>query len=178
MRTPADVVITECLPYATTGCTSFRAIEEIRATKPATKILAIGCRCGSNEFSLAIKAGADGFLTREAQPVDVVEAVHRIARGETYVSPAIVTRMVNAYVLRDPAAERADPYETLSERSREVLRLAAYGHTNREIARTLHLSEQTVHSHRATIMEKLGFHDRVELLRYALRRGVIQATEL
>ena len=177
-RTAADVVITECMPYAISGCTSFQAIEEIRATKPATRILAIGCRCGSNEFALAIKAGADGFLTREARPADVVDALHRITRGETYVSPAIVTRMVNAFVLRGPESESADPYETLSERSREVLRLAAYGHTNREIARTLHLSEQTVHSHRAAVMEKLGFHDRVELLRYALRRGVIQATEL
>jgi two-component system response regulator NreC len=177
-QTPADVIVTECMPYAIAGCTSFQAIEEVRAAKPTTKILAIGCRCGSDDFSLAIKAGADGFLAREAQPVDVVDALHRVARGETYVSPAIVTRMVNAYVLHDPATETDDPYDTLSERSREVLRLAAYGHTNREIARTLHLSEQTVHSHRATIMEKLGFHDRVELLRYALRRGVIQATEL
>jgi len=177
-RTPADVVITECMPYETAGCASFQAIEALRAAKPGVKILAIECRCGSGQFPLAIKAGADGFLTREAQPGDVVEAVHRIARGETYVSPSIVTRMVNTYVLRDPGAATEDPYETLSERSREVLRLAAYGHTNREIARTLHLSEQTVHSHRATIMEKLGFHDRVELLRYALRRGVIQAAEL
>ena len=59
-----------------------------------------------------------------------------------------------------------------------MFRLAAIGHTNREIARALHLSEQTVHNHRATIMEKLGFHDRVDLLKYALRRGVIQAAEL
>jgi DNA-binding NarL/FixJ family response regulator len=177
-RTPADVVITECLPYGTAGCTSFQAVEELRAAKPGMKILAIECRCGSEQFSHAIKAGADGFLTREAQAADVVEAVHRIARGETYVSPAIVTRMVNTYVLRGADPSTADPYETLNERSREVLRLAAYGHTNREIARTLHLSEQTVHSHRATIMEKLGFHDRVELLRYALRRGVIQTAEL
>jgi len=177
-RTPADVVITECMPYASAGCTSFQAVEELRAAKPGVKILAIECRCGSDQFSHAIRAGADGFLTREAQAADVVEAVHRIARGETYVSPAIVTRMVNTYVLRGPDPSREDPYETLNERSREVLRLAAYGHSNREIARTLHLSEQTVHSHRATIMEKLGFHDRVELLRYALRRGVIQAAEL
>ena len=177
-RTPVDVVITESMPYETAGCASFQAIEELRAAKAGVKILAIECRGGSEQFPLAIKAGADGFLTREAHAVDVVEAMHRIARGETYVSPAIVTRMVNTYVLQgsDPATE--DPYETLSERSREVFRLAAYGHSNREIARTLHLSEQTVHSHRATIMEKLGFHDRVELLRYALRRGVIQAAEL
>ena len=178
VRTPADVVITECMPYARAGCTSFQAIEELRGAKPGVKILALECRCGSEQFSLAIKAGADGFLTREAQPVDVVDALHRIVRGETYLSPAIVTRMVNTYVLGGADTSTEDPYQTLSERSREVLRLAAYGHTNREIARTLHLSEQTVHSHRATIMEKLGFHDRVELLRYALRRGVIQAAEL
>ena len=98
-------------------------------------------------------------------------------RGETYVSPAIVTRMVNTYVLRAPQAEE-DPFESLSERSRQIFRLAAFGHTNREIARTLHLSEQTVHNHRATIMEKLGFHDRVDLVKYALRHGMIQVAEL
>ncbi len=177
-RSAADVVITECLPYGSTGCVSFQAIETIRAANPTVKILAIECRCGSEQFSLAIKAGADGFLTREAQPADVLEAVRRIAAGETYVSPAVVTRMVNTYVLRGPEAGQADAYESLSERSREIFRLAAFGHTNREIARTLHVSEQTVHNHRATIMEKLGFHDRVDLLRYALRRGVIQAAEL
>jgi DNA-binding NarL/FixJ family response regulator len=177
-QSTADVVITECLPYQASGCSSFQAIEALRAAKPAVRILAIECRCGSEQFSTAIKAGADGFLTREAHAADVVDAVHRIASGETYVSPAIVTRMVNTYVLRGTDTSVADPYETLSERSREVLRLAAYGHSNREIARALHLSEQTVHSHRATIMEKLGFHDRVELLRYALRRGVIGAAEL
>jgi DNA-binding NarL/FixJ family response regulator len=176
-RSAADVVVSECLPYGSAGCVSFQAIETIRAAKPGVKILAIECRCGSDQFSLAIKAGADGFLTREAQPVDVLDAIHRILRGETYVSPAIVTRMVNTYVLRSPEAAE-DAYDALSERSREIFRLAAMGHTNREIARVLHLSEQTVHNHRATIMEKLGFHDRVDLLKYALRRGVIQAAEL
>jgi len=177
-RTPGDVVITECLPYATSGCASFQAVEALRLAKPTVKILAIECRSGSDQLSRAFRAGADGFLTRGAQAADVVDAVRRIAQGEAYVSPAIVTRMVDTYVRRGPDPAAADPYETLSERSREVLRLAACGHTNREIARTLRLSEQTVHSHRATIMEKLGFHDRVELLRYALRRGVIQAAEL
>jgi DNA-binding NarL/FixJ family response regulator len=174
----ADVVITECLPYASRGCVSSPAIETIRAAKPAAKILAIECRCGSEQFTLAIKAGADGFLTREAQPADVLDAVHRILRGETYVSPAIVTRMVNTYVLGSPDAPAEDVLESLSERSREILRLAAFGHTNREIARALHLSEQTVHNHRATIMERLGLHDRVELVKYALRRGLVEVAEL
>jgi DNA-binding NarL/FixJ family response regulator len=177
-RTTADVVVTECLPYSASRCASFQAIEAIRAARPTARILATECRCASEQFSRAIRAGADGFLGREAEARDVVHAIRCLARGETYVSPAIITRMVDTYVRRTPGTTDDDVYERLSERSREVLRLAAYGHTNREIARALHLSEQTVHSHRAAIMEKLGFHDRVELLRYALRRGVIQVAEL
>ncbi len=174
----ADVVITECLPFDRSGCTSFQAIETIRAIKPGIKILALECRCSSEQFSLAIKAGADGFLTREAQASDFVTALRSISRGETYVSPAMVTRMVNTFVLKSPQGTLEDPYAGLSDREREVMLLAAVGHTNREIARTLHLSEQTVHNYRATVMEKLGFHDRVELLKFAIRRGIIDVADL
>jgi DNA-binding NarL/FixJ family response regulator len=174
----ADVVITECLPYDRSGCTSFQEIEAIRAMKPALKILALECRCSSEQFSLAIKAGADGFLTREAQASDFVTALRSISRGETYVSPSIVTRMVNTYVLKSTQGALEDPFESLSDREREVMLLAAVGHTNREIARTLHLAEQTIHNYRATVMEKLGFHDRVELLKFAIRRGIINVADL
>jgi len=139
LASPADVVITECLPFDRSGCSSFQAIETIRAMKPAIKILALECRCSSEQFSLAIKAGADGFLTREAQASDFVTALRSISRGETYVSPAMVTRMVNTYVLKSAQGTLEDPYEGLSDREREVMLLAAVGHTNREIARTLHL---------------------------------------
>jgi two-component system response regulator NreC len=176
--TSADVVITECLPYNSGGCTTMEAIETIRAAKPTVKIIALECRCGSEQFSLALKAGADGFLTREAQGSDVVSALHSVSHGQTYVSPAIVTRMVNTYVLRTPQGHLEDPYDALSDREREVLLLAAVGRTNREIANIFHLSVQTVHNNRANIMEKLGFHDRVELLMYAIRRGVINPADL
>jgi two-component system response regulator NreC len=108
----------------------------------------------------------------------VLVALRSVAAGHTYVSPAIVTRMVDAYVRRSPDAPADDPYETLTPREREVLLLAAMGHTSRDIARSLHLSEQTVHSHRASAMEKLGLHDRVELLRYSVRRGILSAATL
>ena len=175
---PADVVITECQPYTRAGCSAFGSIETIRAAAPGAKILALECRCGSEQFSLALKAGADGFLTREAQPADIVAALRCVARGETYVSPAIVTRMVNTYVLRSSGSPVEDAYDSLSDREKEVLLLAAVGHTNREIARELRLSEKTVHHQRASVMEKLGFHDRVELLKYSLRRGVIGVGDL
>lgn len=173
-----DVVVTECQPYNGRGCTSFATIEAIRAARPATRILALECRCSSEQFSLALKAGADGFLTREAGSTDVLSALRCVRSGQTYVSPTIVTKMVNTYVLRTDPGCLDDPYESLSDREREVLLLAAGGHTNREIARTLHLSEQTVHNYRANIMEKLGLHDRVELLKYAIRRGVIEVADL
>lgn len=175
---PADVAVAECLPYSRDSCSIFQAIELIRSAKPSLKILALECRTGAEQFSLALKAGADGFLTREAEPADVVAALHCIARGETYVSPALVTKMVNTYVLRSPEHSLEDAYDTLSDREREVLLLAAVGHTNREIAKALHLSERSIHSKRSTVMEKLGFHDRVELLKYALRRGVVGVAEL
>jgi two-component system response regulator NreC len=177
-HTSADVVITECLPFSSAGCISFQALETIRAAKPSLKILALECRCSSEQFSLALKAGADGFLTREAEPSDVVAALRCVARGETYVSPAIVTKMVNTYVLRTPGGSLEDAYDTLSEREKEVLLLAAVGHTNREIAKTFHLSEQTIHNYRANIMEKLDLHDRMELLKFAIRRGVISVSDL
>ena len=127
---------------------------------------------------MALKAGANGFLTREAQEADVVGAVRSVAAGHTYVSPTIVTRMVDAYVRRSPDASMDDPYETLSDRERQILLLAAMGHTNRDIARSLSLSEQTIHYNRANVMEKLGLHDRVDLLRYTIRRGLLNPSML
>jgi DNA-binding NarL/FixJ family response regulator len=86
--------------------------------------------------------------------------------------------MVNTYVLGNPDQPADDPYLALNDREREVLLLAAVGHTNREIAEGIHLSEQTVHNYRATVMEKLGLHDRVDLLKYAIRRGLVNAADL
>jgi len=177
-HTVAEVVIAECLPFDRSGCTSFQSIEAIRAARPDIRILALECRGSSEQFSLALKAGADGFLTREAEAADVVTALRSVARGQTYVSPAIVTRMVNTYVLKAPHGILEDAYGNLNEREREVMLLAAIGHTNREIALTLHLAEQTIHNYRANVMEKLGFHDRVELLKYAIRRGIIDVADL
>jgi DNA-binding NarL/FixJ family response regulator len=176
--TAADIVVTEWLPSTATRRPAFPSIEEVRVARPTARILAIECRCGSEQFSLAMRAGAHGFLERRATPGEVVSALRCIGHGETYVSPAMVTQMVNAHVRRSAPRAPGDAFEALSEPAREVFRLAAVGHTNREIARTLQLSEQAVHNHRATVMAKLGVHDRVELLRYALRRGLVQGTEL
>ena len=174
----ADVIVMECEGIGGFGCGAYEAIETFRAASPQARIIALDCRCATEQFSVALKAGANGFLTREAEDTDVVAAVRSVAAGHTYVSPAIVTRMINTYVRRNPDARIDDPYETLSDRDRQILLLAAMGHTSRDIARSLHLSEQTVHYSRANLMEKLGLHDRVELLRYTVRRGLLNASTL
>ncbi len=173
-----DVILLECESVGGFGCGTYDSIEAIRAACPTAKIIALDCRCATEQFSIALKAGANGFLTREAQDSDVIGAVRSVAAGHTYVSPAIVTRMVDTYVRKSPDAALNDPYETLSERERQILLLAALGHTNRDIARSLGLSEQTVHYNRANVMEKLDLHDRVELLRYTVRRGLLNPSTL
>jgi two-component system response regulator NreC len=173
-----DIVVAECGAAAGAACAAIEAVEVLRAAVPGSRLLIVDCRCGGEQFATLMKAGADGFLAREAAPDDVVTAVRCLGRGERYVSPAIVTSIVNRYVLRTGPDPADDPYEGLTERAREVFRLAATGHSNREIARALHISEQTVHNHRAAIMERLGLHDRVELVKFALRRGLVQVTEL
>jgi len=172
------VVILECVPFGDDGCVPFRAIESLKAIDPSPRILALECQCGGDLFPLALRSGADGFLDRGAQRTDVVNAVRSVSRGETYVIPTIVTRMVDTYVLRADRTSAEDVYDSLSEQDRAILRLAAVGRTNREIARILDVSEQTVHTHRAAVMEKLGFHDRVDLLKYAIKRGVIEVADL
>jgi two-component system response regulator NreC len=177
-RTGADVVIAECHPRGTDDWAAFPAIEAIKAVRPATRVIAIDFRTAGDQFSQVLKAGADGFLSREAAPDDVVSAVRSVSRGQTYVSPAVVTRMVNAFVLHSDEPTAEDSYASLTEREREVLLLAAVGHTNREIAGKLGLPEGRVHHYRATVMEKLGLHDRVELLKYAIRRGVLGVADV
>jgi DNA-binding NarL/FixJ family response regulator len=167
-----DVVIVEWIANGP-GSLGTEIIELVRAAGSGARVVALDGRPSGEQFSLALRAGADGFLAREAHPADVLAAIRCVSRGETYVDPTIVTRIVNTYVLRGVNVPVDDPYETLTDREREILRLAAVGHTNREIAEALRVSPQSVHSHRASAMEKLGLHDRVELLRYAVRRGVV-----
>jgi two-component system response regulator NreC len=173
-----DVIVLECEGFGGAGNSTFDAIDAVRAACPHAKVIALDPRCTTEQFSVVLKAGAHGFLTREALDSDLVTAIRSVAAGHTYVSPAIVTRMVDTYVRKTTETSVGDPYEQLNERERQILLLAAMGHTNRDIARSLRLSEQTVHYNRANVMEKLGLHDRVELLRYTVRRGLLNPATL
>jgi DNA-binding NarL/FixJ family response regulator len=189
-RLAADVVVIDVPTSPRTDSPSAGTIGAIRAARPAARILAIESRCGGEDRSPATGAGAHGLLSREASPGDVLAALRCLGRGETWSSASISTDEPRAdatpgmpEVAADPVptvpgAAGDDAFETLSERAREVFRLAAIGHSSLEIARELGVSEETVHDHRALIMQRLGLHRRVELLRYALRHGIVRTTEL
>jgi DNA-binding NarL/FixJ family response regulator len=126
----------------------------------------------SEEYVLrALRAGCAGYLLKASAVAELEVAVRAVARGETYLSPAVSKRVVDDYVRRTGGA--ADPLDALTPRQREILQLAAEGHSSKEIAERLGLSYRTVEAHRAQVMERLGVHDLAGLVRFAVRVGLI-----
>lgn len=121
----------------------------------------------------ALKAGAKGYLLKDAEDMDLVRAVKLLARGGSYFSAAVSKVLLDGY-LTDGSAADEDAFSRLSGREREVLQLVSEGKTNKEIARILSLSVNTVESHRKHLMEKLDLHNTAQIVRFAVRRGIVQ----
>jgi two-component system, NarL family, response regulator NreC len=148
------------------GESSLSAIPQLREEFPATQIVVLTMQDDPAFAREAMRAGALGYVLKEAADAELVEAVREAARGVTYLHPQLGARL---------AAEAiTGPADSLTEREREVLKLIALGHTNSEVAAQLYLSVRTVESHRAHIQQKLGLQTRAELVRYALDDGLIE----
>src|SRR3982074_291281 len=119
-----------------------------------------------------LKAGAVGYVLKKAAASGLIAAIEAASQGEPYLYPSVARLLGSDYLQRAPAKETFEP---LRDREREVLRLVAEGKTNRQIADTLFLSIKTVQTHRDHIMKKLHMHDRTELVKYAIRKGLIEA---
>ena len=151
--------------------TGLQATVEIRAQAPDISVLVLSMHDDERYLYEALQAGAAGYvLKREADTV-LVDAVRAVARGEPFMTNAAERSLVREWMSDDSTG----PEEPLTLREREVLKLIAEAHTNREIGEVLHLAEKTIESHRANLLRKLGMRDRVELVRYAIRRGLIEA---
>jgi DNA-binding NarL/FixJ family response regulator len=151
--------------------TGLQATVEIRSHAPEISVLVLSMHDDERYLYEALQAGAAGYvLKREADTV-LVDAVRAVARGEPFMTNAATRSLVREWMQDDSTG----PVEPLTLREREVLKLIAEAHTNREIGVVLHLAEKTVESHRANLLRKLGMRDRVELVRYAIRRGLIEA---
>jgi len=151
--------------------TGLQATREILAHLPGTHVLALSMHDDERYVFDALKAGAAGYVLKREVDQALLDAIRSVHRGEAFLTKAVEGSLVREW-MRDP---NAGPEEPLTPREREVLKLVAEAYTNRQIAETLHLAEKTVESHRANILSKLGMRDRVELVRYAIRRGLTEA---
>jgi DNA-binding NarL/FixJ family response regulator len=154
--------------------TGLQATRELAALKPGLRILMLTMHDNEQYFFQALKAGACGYVLKSVADRDLVAACRAAMRDEPFLYPGAVTALIRNYLDRAPYGEET-PDHVLTAREEEVLKLVAEGHSSKEIAETLVISIKTVHRHRANLLGKLGLHDRLQLTRYAIRAGLIEA---
>jgi DNA-binding NarL/FixJ family response regulator len=160
------------LDVAMPRMTGIQAAAELHKRKPELKTLILSMYDSEQFLFEALKAGASGYVLKSGADDDIVDAVRAAMRGDSYLYPSAVTTLVSDYVERGGRGE--ERFDVLTPRELEVLKLIAEANTSKEIADKLFISIKTVDRHRQNILEKLGMRDRVELTRYAIRRGLIQ----
>jgi DNA-binding NarL/FixJ family response regulator len=153
--------------------TGIQAAAELQKRKPELKTLMLSMHDSEQFLFEALKAGASGYVLKSGADTDIVDACRAAMRGDSYLYPSAVTTLVRDYVERGGRGE--EHFDVLTPRELEVLKLIAEAYTNKQIADALFISIKTVERHRQNILDKLGMRDRVELTRYAIRRGLIQA---
>jgi DNA-binding NarL/FixJ family response regulator len=151
--------------------TGLQATVEIKSHAPQIAVLLLSMYDDERYLFEALQAGASGYILKQEADTALVDALRAVARGEPFMTNAAEPSLLREWM----ADESTGPVEPLTLREREVLKLIAEAYTNRAIGETLHLSEKTIESHRANLMRKLEMRDRVELVRYAIRRGLIEA---
>ena len=142
---------------------------------PSIRVLILSMHTSEEYVLRALRAGCAGYLLKGSAVAELEIAVRAVARGETYLSPAVSKHVMDDYVRRTGGA--TDPIDALTPRQREVLQLVAEGNTSKDIADRLGLSFKTVEAHRAQIMERLGLHDVAGLVRFAMRMGLVRTED-
>ena len=153
--------------------TGIQAAAELHTRRPELRTLMLSMHDSEQYLFEALKAGASGYVLKSGADTDIVDACRAAMRGDSFLYPSAVTSLVRDYVIR--GGHDGEHFEVLTPREIEVVKLIAEAQTSKEIAATLSISVKTVDRHRQNILDKLGMRDRVELTRYAIRRGLIQA---
>jgi len=153
-----------------------QATRLIRKECPRTRVLILTMHESDIHFFRALEAGAAGYVLKKAVSEDLIKAVRAVARGEAFLYPTVARKLLDRYLQQRqaPPLTGAQGYEALSEREREVMFLLLQGLSNKEIAEKLVISPSTVQTHRARILQKLGLENTIELVRYAIRHGLIE----
>jgi len=167
-----DVVL---MDLAMAGMSGLEATRRITRQWPDIRVLVLTMHDNDEYFFQALKAGASGYLLKESSPDELVAALRAVHKGGVFIYPSLASRLLDDYLQRVDAGEATKGLSELTTREQEILRLIAEGKTGREIAGALHISPKTVDRHRANMMRKLDLHNRAELIRYAIRKGLIEA---
>jgi two-component system response regulator NreC len=163
------------MDIALPGISGIEATRIIKDKLPNTNVLALTMHDNEEYFFATLQAGASGYVLKESDPHELVSAIHIVHDGNVFLSPPVARVVVGSY-LQGPTIDKEEDekFKTLSPREAEVFNLVAEGKTNREIADELFLSVRTVEKHRAAVMSKLAISNRTELVRYAIRKGLIE----
>jgi DNA-binding NarL/FixJ family response regulator len=164
---PPDVAV---LDVSMPRMTGLQAARQIRAHHGDTAVLMLSMHEDDGYFFDALDAGAAGYVSKRGADSDLVEAIRTVAQGRAFLNSRTQSSLMRQWLEHG----RTEPQDELTPRELEVLKLVAEAHTNRQIADALNLSEKTVESHRGNVLAKLGMRDRVELVRYAIRRGLVE----
>ena len=159
------------------GMNGIEATRAIKAEAPEAALLALTMYEDDQYFFEMLRAGASGYVPKRAAPDELVSAIRAVSRGEVFLYPSLAGRLVQDYLLRGRPDEQEPMPDDLTPREQEVLKLIAEGLSNSEIAGQLIISAKTVDRHRENIMRKLNLHNRVDLVKYALRKGLIDLEE-
>ncbi|HSR49030.1 MAG TPA: response regulator transcription factor [Anaerolineales bacterium] len=178
-RLRPDVVLAD---IGMPGLTGLELARRLKETVPETRVLILSVHEDQSFMQRALRAGAAGYLVKRAAEEDLLAALRAVARGEAFLLPSMTKGLIEDYVRRTSrrrASDRTtedsrDQYDGLTPREVEVLRCVAQGYSNAQMAEKLVISVKTVESHRARIVEKLGMRSRVELVRYAMAKGLLE----
>lgn len=150
------------------------ATRRVKEAYPKVNVLALTMHEDESYVFQLLKAGASGYVLKRGAAQDLVQAIRSAARGEAFLYPSVARSVLADYLKRVEAGEERHRFDGLTEREREILTLIAEGLSNQEIAQKLFISIKTVQTHRTHIMEKLDLHNRAQLVRYAIRKGLIE----
>ncbi len=158
------------------GLNGLEITRQVRQRSPGTRIIILSMHANEPYVLEALKNGASGYVLKDSSGTDLIQAVRLVSAGQRYLSPPLSERAVEAYMMKSQESS-FDAYDGLTDREREVLQLAAEGLSNPDIAARLSISPRTVETHRANLMRKLTLKTQTDLIRYALKRGILPMEE-
>ncbi|SNB61241.1 response regulator transcription factor [Thermoflexus hugenholtzii] len=166
-----DVIL---LDLTMPGMPGLQALALLRRQAPEARVLILTMHEDEAYLRQALAEGAAGYIIKRATDEELITAIRAVARGDLYIHPAMTRALLEDLIPAPQIPETPEPWESLSERERQVLRMVAIGHTNQEIAERLGLSVKTVETYRARGMEKLGLRTRAQLVRYMIQKGLLK----